>query len=160
MDTQHRKREIGLIHLIYLAAGSGSRFDGDKLRHPLRGKPLYRYGLEMLLSLKDETGWDLTVVTRPDAVDLFEGEPDRLLFNDAPEEGISRSIRLALDALPPGNTPAAFFVADQPDLKLDTVRGFLMAAWQEGAGCVGAGGGTSNPCFFSSKYFGEPEFEG
>jgi CTP:molybdopterin cytidylyltransferase MocA len=157
MDPKHRKRQAGFIHLIYLAAGSGSRFGGDKLRHPLRGKPLCRYGLEMLLSLKDATGWDLTVVTRPDAMDLFEGLPGRLRFNDAPEKGISRSIRMALDALPPDNMPTAFFVADQPFLKPDTVRSFLMGCLSSGRGlgCVGAGGRTGNPCFFSSRYFGE-----
>ena len=109
------------------------------------------------MSLKDATGWDLTVVTRPDAMDLFDGLPGRLRFNDAPEKGISRSIRLALDTLPPDNMPAAFFVADQPFLKPDTVRRFLMGCLSSGRGlgCVGAGGRTGNLAFSRQDISGE-----
>ena len=35
-------------HLIYLAAGSGRRFGGNKLLYPLEGRPLFSYGLETL----------------------------------------------------------------------------------------------------------------
>ena len=36
-------------HIIYLAAGSGSRFGSNKLLCPLEGKPLFRHGLDTLV---------------------------------------------------------------------------------------------------------------
>ena len=35
-------------HIIYLAAGGGSRFGSNKLLCPLEGKPLFRHGLDTL----------------------------------------------------------------------------------------------------------------
>ena len=35
-------------HIIYLAAGSGSRFGSNKLLCPLEGQPLCRHGLDPL----------------------------------------------------------------------------------------------------------------
>ena len=52
-------------HLIYLAAGSGRRFGGNKLLYPLEGRPLFSYGLETLcraVELRPEC--ELTVVSR------------------------------------------------------------------------------------------------
>ena len=52
-------------HLIYLAAGSGRRFGGNKLLYSLEGRPLFSYGLETLrrvAQLRPEC--EVTVVSR------------------------------------------------------------------------------------------------
>lgn len=41
------------INLIYLAAGYSRRFGGNKLTLDVNGKPLFRYGLECILKLKE-----------------------------------------------------------------------------------------------------------
>ncbi len=42
------------IAVIYMASGFGSRFGTNKLLKPYRGKPLYRHGLDLFLTLKEE----------------------------------------------------------------------------------------------------------
>ena len=52
-------------HIIYLAAGSGSRFGSNKLLCPLEGKPLFRHGLDTLAGLvRARKDCDLTIVSR------------------------------------------------------------------------------------------------
>ena len=52
-------------HILYLAAGSGSRFGSNKLLCPLEGKPLFRHGLDTLAGLvRARKDCDLTVVSR------------------------------------------------------------------------------------------------
>ena len=52
-------------HILYLAAGSGSRFGNNKLLCPLEGKPLFRHGLDTLAGLvRARKDCDLTVVSR------------------------------------------------------------------------------------------------
>jgi molybdenum cofactor cytidylyltransferase len=53
--------------------------------------------------------------------------------------------------------PAIFFVADQPQLQLETIRRFL-TGWQgsgKGLACVTWNGTWGNPCGFSKAYFPE-----
>ena len=52
------------LNLIYLAAGNSRRFGENKLLFQIRGKPLYRYGLERLMEICERyPQWKLTVVT-------------------------------------------------------------------------------------------------
>lgn len=52
-------------HILYLAAGSSSRFGSNKLLCPLEGKPLFRHGLDTLAALvQGRKDCDLTVVSR------------------------------------------------------------------------------------------------
>ena len=52
-------------HIIYLAAGSGSRFGNNKLLCPLEGKPLFRHGLDTLAGLvRARKDCELTIVSR------------------------------------------------------------------------------------------------
>lgn len=77
--------------------------------------------------------------------------------NDAPEEGISRSIRLGIqsisDKLREGDA-VSFFVCDQPFLKSETLVSFFRgyAASGKGIGCLTYKGQWGNPVVFSESY--------
>jgi molybdenum cofactor cytidylyltransferase len=64
------------------------------------------------------------------AVDLSECN---VVFNDEPGAGMSRSLRLGLDAVSPGATGVLIFHADMPFVRPETIRAVLRAA-EAGAG--------------------------
>ncbi len=145
-----------MMHLILLAAGSSSRFGGNKLLYPIDGKPMYRHVLDRLIRLQSEFGNSLTVVARQGPLsDALRGQALRLVLNPDPGLGISGSIRRGIAALPEDGAPAAFFVADQPCLREATIRGFIEAYLRSGRalGCVAHGGEPGNPAAFSRSFF-------
>lgn len=143
--------------LILLAAGFSRRFGGNKLLASWKGAPMYRWTLELLASLaKDHPELQVLVVTQyPEIEAVCKARGIRCLRNSWAGEGISSSIRLALSHA--GGEYAAFFVADQPELTLETVQGLLESffASGKGLGCVSGKGELGNPCVFSRQYFPE-----
>lgn len=119
-------------HLIYLAAGSGRRFGGNKLLYSLEGRPLFSYGLETLrrvAQLRPEC--EVTVVSRyPQILEAAQTAGVRAVDSPQSVGGISHTIRAALDALPPvsGEDFLFFAVADQPWLEADTLLRLVDAA--------------------------------
>lgn len=147
-----------MIHLILLAAGSSRRFGGDKLRFPVDGVPMLRRAAGRLMAVRDGLDCDITVVVRADRASVLPDDSSlRIVLNPDAEQGVSTSIRCALRSLPDDGAPAAFFVADQPYLKEETILGFLRAflASGLGLGCVSFGERTGNPAAFQSRYFPE-----
>lgn len=160
--------------LIYLAAGSSRRFGSNKLLHPLEGKPLYLHLLEQLIILcRSHKEWEILVVSRyPEIMEGAEklrqkeiqrekekggGAGISVIASPHSEKGMSETIKAALGAA--GTFEAyAFFVADQPYLKRQTVEHFLERmeekhkAGETGLGCVGSSGHTGNPVWFSASY--------
>ena len=141
-------------HLIYLAAGSGRRFGGNKLLYPLEGRPLFSYGLETLCraaQLRPEC--EVTVVSRyPQILEAAQTAGVRAVDSPQSVGGISHTIRAALDALPPvsGEDFLCFVVADQPWLEADTLLRLVDAA-RPGVpgGTVAFGERVGSPTFFS-----------
>lgn len=94
------------VRLIFLAAGNSRRFGSNKLLHPLKGKPMYSYGLEVMKSLlKEDHDLELCVVTRfedihneVDELAKLPGMEGRVHAVDSPDSvnGISYSIRAGL----------------------------------------------------------------
>ena len=123
---------------LVLAAGSGRRFGGAKLLAPLRGRPLAEYALDVagraraagLLS-------DLRVVVAAgdeELAALAHAAGATAMVNEAPERGLSSSLREGLAAL--GDAGAALvLLADQPLVRLD-VLAVLVAAWHERLGVM------------------------
>ena len=138
-----------------MAAGGGTRFGGGKLLARFRGESLYRRTLELL------PGQAL------DAMAVVSGEPEILaaaeamgflpVRNDRPEEGVSRTIRLGLEAL--GDCGAALFmVADQPLLTRETVARILSLGAEHPDRIVAPerpDGQLGNPCLFPAVFFPE-----
>lgn len=144
-----------MIYLICLAAGRGRRFGADKLLTPWQGRPLYAWGLATLAAAcAGRTDARLIVVTNTPAI----AESTRALGGEAvpspeSEKGQSFSIRAGLDALPPlqENDFLLFGVADQPLLRVETVRRLLDTAAPGVFGAtVAAGDRVGSPALFSA----------
>lgn len=142
--------------MILLAAGFGRRFGSNKLLYEIDGKPMYRHTLDLMLSLAQEfRNADVTVVTRYEEI-YCEAEQSGVLslMNRHSERGISSSMQIGLRANLGEEAYYLFFTADQPELKLDTVRNFLNAFFQtaKGIGCLSENQTPKNPCVFHSRY--------
>ena len=136
-------------HILYLAGGNSRRFGENKLLYELEGKPLYRYGLDMLSSLiQTRDDCTLTVVSRYDEVlDGAQACGVRAVYSPESEKGQSYTIRAGLDALDVREGDfVVSVVADQPYLTADTVAKLLDAA-RPGVVCarVGFGERRGNP---------------
>ncbi|HJD17773.1 MAG TPA: nucleotidyltransferase family protein [Candidatus Fournierella excrementavium] len=119
-------------HLILLAAGSARRFGSNKLLRPLNGKPLYAHGLAALLAAaKMRPAADVTVVSRtPEILAAARAAGARAVESPLSEQGLSFTIRAALDALEPlaEGDYLLFAVADQPYLTAASVAALLEKA--------------------------------
>ena len=141
---------------VVLAAGSGSRFGGDKLRADFRGQPLYVRALDAV-----PEGATLVAVVSGDDLILAEAKARgfRAVENREPERGVSRSIALGLDVLEQeGCRAALFLVADQPLLRKETAQRVAEAGLSSPGSLAApkrANGELGNPCFFPSEYFDE-----
>lgn len=138
---------------VVLAAGSGSRFGGDKLRADFRGQPLYMHALDTV-----PEGAAVAAVVSGDTVILAEAQKRGHLAvcNDRPEDGVSRSIRMGLDALGETCGGALFLVADQPLLQKETAQRVAEAALASPgkiAAPIRSNGELGNPCFFPKEFF-------
>lgn len=141
-------------HILYLAGGNSRRFGENKLLYELEGKPLYRHGLDMLVSLtKTRDDCTLTVVSRYDEVlDGARACGVRAVFSPESEKGQSYTIRAGLDALVlRAGDFVAFVVADQPYLTASTMARLLDAA-RPGVPCarVCCDGRLGNPALFAA----------
>lgn len=140
---------------VLLAAGSGSRFGGGKLLAEFDGAALYARAMdaiptEMLVR---------TAVVSGSAEILAESARRGLtgVRNDAPEDGVSRSIALGLDAVEPCSA-ALFLVGDQPLLTRESVRRILEAGRENPDKIIAPqrpDGRLGNPCLFPAAFFPE-----
>lgn len=147
------------IHMILLAAGFGSRFGSNKLLYEINGKPMYRYTLDLMSDLsKESEESDVTVVTRYEEIFCkVKKRGVRCLMNRHSEQGISSSLQMGLKANLEEDAYYLFFTADQPNLKIDTVREFLRGFLKsgKGIGCLSSGQTAKSPCIFHSGYVSE-----
>ena len=141
-------------HIIYLAAGSGSRFGSNKLLCPLEGKPLFRHGLDTLAGLvRARKDCDLTIVSRYGPV-LEAAQAAGARAVDSPDSARGLS---ALAPIPPEDF-LLFAVADQPRLGQGTAARLLDAARPELLAAAACWEGRSgNPALFSAALL--PELE-
>ena len=147
-------------HLIYLAAGSARRFGSKKLFYPLEGRPMYRWGLEMLAGVvKNRPECTLTVVSRyPEIRQTARQLGAAAVDSPQSEKGMAWSIRAGLAALGPlpKEDFLLFALADQPWLGAATVERLLTAA-QPGtlAAAVSFAGRRGSPTLFSARFVPE-----
>ena len=139
---------------IVMAAGIGKRFGANKLLEELGGKPLFCWALE---AIDPACFSEVVVVTGHDAVaEKAQAMGFTTVCNNRPEEGISRTIRLGLEAA--GDCSGALFMtADQPLLSRETLQ-TLTAAFLEAPQQIHAAahdGKRGNPCLFPAAFFPE-----
>ena len=143
-----------IIGCVVMAAGNARRFGANKLDAQVQGKPLIRLALE---AVPMEKFCAVAVVTQyPQILKLAETFGFLAVANSRPDLGVSHTIRLGLEALPPCGG-VLFQVADQPRLRRETV-GTLVDLWRshpERIAALGHGGIRGNPCLFPARFFPE-----
>ena len=80
----------------------------------------------------------------------------RVYYNPHPEEGISSSMKIGLEANLDADA-CLFTVSDQPWLTLKTIENLtsLLENTGKGIACVSCEGKLGNPCIFTKKYYEE-----
>ena len=119
---------------VVMAAGRSERFGENKLLRELDGKPLALRTLEAIP--RDAFAKIITVTRFAEICQFSETLGFAVVENDAPEEGLSRTIRLGL-AETADCDAVLFTVADQPMLSRETFLR-LLAAWKPGRICAAA----------------------
>lgn len=144
---------------LLTAAGQSIRFGSDKLQLSIDGQPMGIHALDVL----EEVPFDRRVlVTSQDKSYLIQGAQARgfsVVINPDPSWGMSTSVRLGTaHILRSGAYDGILFaVADQPNLKADTVRR-LVEAFATAPDCIWAPeaeGKRGNPVIFPASLFGE-----
>lgn len=116
------------VAAVILAAGSGSRFGGQKLLANLRGRPV----LAHVVDTARDAGLDpIVVVVPPDgSLDDLDLGAVRRVVNALPEQGLSSSVRLGLGAVgalaePADVDAAVILLGDQPSVRPDVIHRLL-----------------------------------
>lgn len=156
------------LAMIMLAAGNSRRFGENKLLYEIDKIPMYQRILKELQETEKvlkkelpEIACTITIVTQYEEIRNYAREHGMdVVINPHPEEGISSSLKLGLQANREADA-ALFTVSDQPWLKSRTIVRLIEnylntgqkiacpAVMEEGAPCIG------NPCLFSRAYFSE-----
>jgi molybdenum cofactor cytidylyltransferase len=114
---------------IVLAAGASSRFGSQKLLADLRGRPVLQHTLDALAAAGMT---DVVVVLgeqRPAVEAAISWRGERRVTNERPEDGLSSSLRVGLDAAAEDAAVDAVLVVlgDQPALGPEVVQAVLDA---------------------------------
>ncbi len=137
---------------ILLAAGAGARFGGNKLKAPVAGRPFAEY----ILSNLPADRLDKCVIVAADAELLHMAAEHGIsgVINDQPEKGVSRSIRMGLQAIGPVDA-CMFCVCDQPLLTRETICGMLETYVPGTILALSCDGKRGNPVLFPSSLLSE-----
>ena len=156
----------GRYAIVILAAGAGTRFGGDKLRALVREKPLYEH---MLDKVKAFSSFPAFIVTGDSKIAEDAAERGVVpVWNEEPEKGIARSLRLGLAAARKAFADEGreddlrgilFSVCDQPGLEITTMQKIFNTAVLHPVSiiCAGRAGRTGNPVLWDRRYFAELE---
>ena len=115
-------------YIIYLAAGNSLRFGSNKLLYKIRGKELYRYGLDNLIKLTSiRNDCKLIVVTQ--YLEIITSYPKlNYIYSAKCQEGLSYSIKAGIEMIDKHNNfQIMFVVADQINLNYQTLNKMLDA---------------------------------
>jgi len=138
------------VAVILEAAGDSKRFGSNKLLHIMDdGRPMIASILDAVRPLDV---YKKVIVTQYDEVAGLAGD-FKVIMNDRPDLGISRSMQLGLMAA--GDADAYMFcVCDQPGLKTGTLQKLIEEYKKGTAGIVSLAwqGKMCNPKIFSSRY--------
>ena len=119
-----------MIAGLLLAAGRSTRFSGDKLVAPLRGRPVLSWSARTLAAEVDA----LHVVVPPDTparVAALEGSNAVIVEHAGRDAGMASSIAAGIASLPREVEAVVVGLADQPGISATTVRR-LCDHWRAG----------------------------
>ncbi len=112
-----------------LAAGASRRFGSPKLVAPLDGRPLLQHTLDAVAA----AGLDDVVVVLGSEAPAVEAaiawRGERRLVNPRPQDGLSSSLRIGLDAAAedPATEAVLVVLGDQPSVRPDVLAAVLAA---------------------------------
>jgi CTP:molybdopterin cytidylyltransferase MocA len=115
---------------IVLAAGASRRFGSPKLLAALNGRPMLQHTLDAVAAADLD---DVVVVLGEGARDVEQAiawRGERRALNPRPQDGLSSSLRIGLDAAAEDPTAEAVLVVlgDQPALRPEVVAAVLAGA--------------------------------
>ena len=145
-----------MIHILYLAAGQSRRYGSNKLLGMRGGKPLYRHGLDAVLTaVRNRGDCTVTVVTCWNAIsEDCDACGIRCIPCPDSHRGISYTIRAGVRScgeLQPEDY-LCFCVADQPSLTPESIGCLLDAASERPlTACLTCGEQSGNPTLFSAQ---------
>lgn len=144
---------------VILAAGLSKRFGGKKLLERIQKQPMVLHITNMVCALDFEQ--KVFVYSDEEVLNVVKNNCEKasdlkFLFNGRAKEGLSTSIKLAIEniMIPEEESAIIFFVADQPFLDKTTVNR-LMEAFYERKGSIIVPlyfGNRGNPVIFSTKW--------
>lgn len=124
---------------MVLAAGRALRFGGAKLLAPLRGRPVLAHVLDTVARARAAG-----IVSRARVV-IAKGDTEvtalatsagvETIVNQAPDRGLSSSLRCGLAALGSDTGAVVILLGDQPLVRLEVLEQ-LVAAWLDGRGSL------------------------
>jgi len=133
---------------VILAAGASTRFGSPKQLAPFGAGTV----LDAVVRLASEAGLRPIVVVLPSAVPPPAGVT--AVVNDAPGEGMSRSLRLGLAAVPEEATAAVILLGDQPTVAPTVVSQLLSARGERPIVAARAAGLLGPPVLLERTAFG------
>lgn len=149
-----------IFDCVLLAAGSGKRFGGDKLQHPVGGMPMIRHACMLYAGLPFRNRILVVRPGDPVIADCGREFSFRILENPDHERGIGTSTAAgAKELLAEPEQPDAvlYGVSDQPYLSAQTVQ-LLADAFREHPGsiCIPVcGNRRGNPVLFPADLLQE-----
>jgi molybdenum cofactor cytidylyltransferase len=134
-----------------LAAGRSSRFGGDKLLHPLRGKPLAAHIADTLAAMPGPRLHRLAVCPANSArAEIFDDRGFEIVVNPDPGLGLSSSLALAAQRALALNADALLVcLADMPEVTAVHLQALIGALIGSDAVATACAGVRSPPAIFA-----------
>ena len=138
------------VAAVILAAGASTRFGSPK--------QLARFGagtmLEAVVAMAREAGLRPIILVLPPTIAAPRDAVP--VVNARPEDGLSRSLRLGIEAVPAEVNAALVLLGDQPTVSLETIRLILAAPRGDRpiVAAVSAIGETAPPVLLMREAFG------
>ena len=104
------------IAAVILAAGASTRFGAPKVTVRIGSRTM----LQVVVDTATAAALSPVIVVAPSSIEVPESA--EVVRNDAPEFGMSRSLRMGFDAVPPDAEAAIVLLADQPTVGVDHLR--------------------------------------
>jgi molybdenum cofactor cytidylyltransferase len=141
---------------LLLAAGRSTRFGGDKLLAPLRGRPVLFWSAAALAAEVDTLY--VVVPSLPDSaarVEALADIPAELVEHAGRDAGMASSIRAGVAALPADVEAVVIALADQPRVSPQVVRALCERWRNERRGAVVPlyRDGEGHPVLFGRAHF-------
>lgn len=138
------------IGCVLMAAGTASRFGGNKLLYAMDGRSLLEWTMRAVPASLFARA--VAVVSDDRVAGIARTAGYETIYNPAPELGQGGSIVLGTQAMT-GLDAALYCVGDQPFLTRESVER-LLAAWEPGLYCaLSYSGKRGNPVLFSAEAF-------